>query len=865
MSSIRLSSAGNFFKELPMKNTPFLTLATFAALTILLPACFNPITVIPPKSGNPLSDPFTIDILIDKDGSARSVAGPDSAGIKGDLTNIIQLIVVDKFTGQIIAFDEVRRENDTDKTALLSVDSLTFGRTYDFLLLMGHWERDYNTETANNDGKYIYKEAGPPTLLAAGLKELEVTGSGRITVVMWPLMVDTLFTTENPDVREAFRTSAPVTNAGKPGIAGLLPVDWNVTWTVTRGTGGNGFTDLIKAQKVTAPQDTEDKLRVKSKTTIIHGAGLDDTEATVTGEITTGNVITLPIGTAYTSGLTQIGKGGSVNIKLEYVPFNLTDGDKWTPYKGRSAFNLEGKPPVWVIRNGVNDLAQDGNTDFTCLGNGTANGNGGVRYTVAAGTPAAGTLVIKDGGFIQPAGTNLPEISFTTQGYKGEAAVYYAVVPDGGTPEYVDYLPLNPPVEEGDHRKEIMSLDPDNGPYDVYVILVKGGEVSAPVIINAAPIDIEWGWADDTLYMNLYVKSDGDDGNTGTREHPLATIGKGLEKLAAAYTAEGFWPDKGKTGEAKGKIVVLDTVTVREAITINNTGKIYPSITLSGDPAVSGEKLQADKSIGLRKSLLNISGADVTLSGGLILRGTGVEADVVRGVYVSNNSRFTMIDGEISGHSSAIMTIDYNGSGQVTGYVYSIGGGVLVSYSSFIMSGGVISNNAGIEGSGVGVSGGGTFTMTGGVISGNKAYHQGGGVMVDFRSTFIMSGGVISGNSVCVHPVYNIVFNDLSLRGAGVMVGTSGNGYSDYGYYPVFRKTGGTIYGYTSGNEDSNVVKNSSGAAVNGKGHAVYSDVNSKYKDSTVSGTLYVNYPSYNQFTGWCTAYAELAVFQASI
>ncbi|MDR2742926.1 MAG: hypothetical protein LBB98_12350, partial [Treponema sp.] len=43
---------------------------------LLLAGCFNPITAIPPKTGDPVTDPFTIDIMIGKDGSARTVAGP---------------------------------------------------------------------------------------------------------------------------------------------------------------------------------------------------------------------------------------------------------------------------------------------------------------------------------------------------------------------------------------------------------------------------------------------------------------------------------------------------------------------------------------------------------------------------------------------------------------------------------------------------------------------------------------------------------------------------------------------------------------------------------------------------------------------
>ncbi|MDR2743346.1 MAG: hypothetical protein LBB98_14520 [Treponema sp.] len=144
-----------------MKNskfTRFFVSGCFLA-AILLAGCFNPITVIPPKSGNPVTDPFTIDILIGKDGSARSVAGPDSTRIKGDnIRNFIQLVVVDKTTKQIVAFDEDRMTDKDDEEAVLSIESITFGNNYNFLLLMGHWE---------HDGSYNYYDTPadfrPPT------------------------------------------------------------------------------------------------------------------------------------------------------------------------------------------------------------------------------------------------------------------------------------------------------------------------------------------------------------------------------------------------------------------------------------------------------------------------------------------------------------------------------------------------------------------------------------------------------------------------------------------------------------------------------------------------------------------------------
>lgn len=253
-------------------------LAPGCVLAVLLAGCFNPITMVPPKSGDPVTDPFTIDTLIDKDGSARSVAGPDSTRIKGGkIRNFVQLVVADD-SGKIAAFAEDRRQSDENEAATLTIDSIEFGKTYHFLLLMGHWE---------HDGNYRYFDTSadfrPPTLLAAGLKTQPVTGSGKITVVMWPVVVDTEFASGS-------RTAAPKGN-GMPGMVSLLPLDWKVTWTVKKGASGDGFADMVTAQKAINAA-AGDNLKVKSKQTIVKVAGQDES-APVTSNTDTGNVITL--------------------------------------------------------------------------------------------------------------------------------------------------------------------------------------------------------------------------------------------------------------------------------------------------------------------------------------------------------------------------------------------------------------------------------------------------------------------------------------------------------------------------------------------------------------------------------------------
>ena len=105
------------------------------------------------------------------------------------------------------------------------------------------------------------------------------------------------------------------------------------------------------------------------------------------------------------------------------------------------------------------------------------------------------------------------------------------------------------------------------------------------------------------------------------------------------------------------------------------------------------------------------------------------------------------------------------------------------SKGTFTMNGGIISGNQSAAGDlspgGVSVSNG-TFTMNGGTISGNRILGMGGGVYVGANGNFIMNDGTISDNIIAL--------GNLGYSGGGVYVGTNG----------TFTMTGGTISGNTS-------------------------------------------------------------------
>ena len=108
------------------------------------------------------------------------------------------------------------------------------------------------------------------------------------------------------------------------------------------------------------------------------------------------------------------------------------------------------------------------------------------------------------------------------------------------------------------------------------------------------------------------------------------------------------------------------------------------------------------------------------MSGGTISGNTAI-----RGGGVNSNGTFTMTGGTISGNTA------------------SEGGGVYV-FDSFTMTDGTISGNTANEGGGVYI-GMASFTMHNGTITGNTASAYGGGVYTNGWGTFTKTGGTITG------------------------------------------------------------------------------------------------------------------------
>jgi len=268
-------------------------------------------------------------------------------------------------------------------------------------------------------------------------------------------------------------------------------------------------------------------------------------------------------------------------------------------------------------------------------------------------------------------------------------------------------------------------------------------------------------------------------------------------------------------------------------------------------------------------------GGIVTMNGGKI-SGNTIEYNG-GGVFVGENGTFIMNGGEISGNTAAAVAENsspYSGGGVFvnrgtftmtngeifgntvaygSGYYSHGGGGVCVASGAFTMSGGKISRNTASSGSGGGVFARGTFAITGGEISENVAYFSGGGVSFN-GGVFEMTGGKISRNTASSGGGVYASFENSSFTMTDGEISKniafeSGGGMHFHGGV-IFTKTGGTIYGYTDGDDNCNVVKDSNGIVRDNRGHAVFSGSN-KYRETTAGPSVNLDSTIPGSAGGW--------------
>ena len=128
------------------------------------------------------------------------------------------------------------------------------------------------------------------------------------------------------------------------------------------------------------------------------------------------------------------------------------------------------------------------------------------------------------------------------------------------------------------------------------------------------------------------------------------------------------------------------------------------------------------------------SGTEITVSGEVILCLNGHKLDL-------NKQHISV------GSGASLTLCDCSTGGVLTGGSGSKGGGVYVGGGTFTMTGGSIAGNTAESGGGVYVDEGGTFTMEDGSINNNQVTSGGGGGVMVNKGSFTLSGGSITGNA----------------------------------------------------------------------------------------------------------------------
>ena len=273
-------------------------------------------------------------------------------------------------------------------------------------------------------------------------------------------------------------------------------------------------------------------------------------------------------------------------------------------------------------------------------------------------------------------------------------------------------------------------------------------------------------------------------------------------------------------------IIVTGNFSITDELTINS-GNITLTTndaehTLSRDNSFTGNLFSVE------------SGGNLTIKGcgtsNLTLDGTGQASNSLVKV---NGGNFTLMDGGILTNNT------------VPGIN---GGGVFVDNSgTFTMSGGEISKNKANNGGGVYGTGGSTFTMERGTISDNEAYYgYGGGVFVG-NGEFTMSGGTISGNTANLGGGVDMYSGTFTMSGGTI---SDNEAYHGGGVYvsssTTFTMKTGEISGNTASYSGGGVYLNSgtfemergtiSDNTANGDGGGVYVGYDCEFEMS--SGTI---------------------------
>jgi predicted outer membrane repeat protein len=347
-------------------------------------------------------------------------------------------------------------------------------------------------------------------------------------------------------------------------------------------------------------------------------------------------------------------------------------------------------------------------------------------------------------------------------------------------------------------------------------------------------------------------KNKGNGNITGTNGSGIAVNGGGTLVMDEGSAVTGCAADSGAgavfvsgSGSSfemkKGSRVDWNTTISGGGVAVYN----HASFTMSG-----GEISHNTATNNTGGGVFLMNSATFEMSGGKISDNTALTSQG-GGIFADSSSNLLITDGRISGNTAKSdgggialfekATFEMSGGEISDNTAFTGAGGGIVTGGgniSIIMKGGrIIKNTAKTDGGGIHMSG--SFTMSDGEISDNKALTAtGGGISTTSNSSITMKGGKISGNTAKTDgggiEVYKISF---TMEGGEISGNTStenvgGGVFLSNHAETKFTMTGGVIYGSDEGDLSNKTTAGSD------KGAALYKGPNAQILEpADVTGT----------------------------
>jgi hypothetical protein len=526
-----------------MTKTYMLSALTAGILVFSLAGCLNPITITPPGgsslAGTPAGvqeipdgdQPFTLMLEVTgKDGAStggtdRSIAGLRYADIKLSGTgarNYMQLIVTDG-SGDIVSFSESRQENYVDTMGSLTTIPLDIANTYNFLFLMGHWEKEYTTNPTNEAYKPYSATNSPLTLMAAGYlgNQEIVAGTQTLQVMLYPITVDVklINTAASSDILQPELHNVNNDWAGVP-LKMEIPgskTQWQIICEIMKDNGPNGLEILLQSEG----EELDGVLTTAANAKIVVNSITPAGSSTLTPTGYTGSTFSFNWNNPVTASTLPdlVAETGSFNFNLDVYPFGKSAEAAWP----QTLFAIEDNikvPPKWIIRNGINNELPDAKTSYrprvspeTPWGP-NKNGNGAIAYQRTPEKAEEIELHLADGEWGYEDLVSDPhtvDIKFTPSGTSvAQAKLYYTIIDvelDGNNdfvvppqePEYGAYVLYTGGVPLTAETETEVTLNEDavphgDGDYLVWLLLFKDVYVSnaLPVFYYQSDVITDW-------------------------------------------------------------------------------------------------------------------------------------------------------------------------------------------------------------------------------------------------------------------------------------------------------------------------------------------------------------------------------------